>query len=90
MYVCWIPLVYPLWVYGRALHTGHLENSLLVLRKLIEARHWWFMPVILATQEAEIRRITIRSQLRQIVLKTLSRKIPITKKGWWSSSRHRS
>jgi hypothetical protein len=28
---------------------------------------WWFMPVILATQEAEIRRITIQSQSGQIV-----------------------
>jgi hypothetical protein len=24
--------------------------------------HWWFMPVILATQEAQIRRIEVRSQ----------------------------
>jgi hypothetical protein len=23
------------------------------------ARHWWFTPIILATQEAEIRRITV-------------------------------
>jgi hypothetical protein len=30
------------------------------------------MPAILATQEAEIRRITVQSQLRQIVCKTLS------------------
>jgi hypothetical protein len=30
------------------------------------------MPVILATQEAEIRRITDQSQPRQIVLQTLS------------------
>jgi hypothetical protein len=35
-------------------------------------RHWWLMFVILATQEAEIRRITVRSQLRHIMLKTLS------------------
>jgi hypothetical protein len=34
------------------------------------------MPVILATQEAEIRRITVRSQSRQIVFKTLSQKYP--------------
>jgi hypothetical protein len=40
------------------------------------ARHWWFMPVILATQEAEIRRIAVRSQPRQTVHKTLSRKNP--------------
>jgi hypothetical protein len=30
------------------------------------------MPVILATQEAEIRKITVPNQLGQIVLKTLS------------------
>jgi hypothetical protein len=33
------------------------------------ARHWWLTPVILATQEAEIRRILVRSQPRQIVLR---------------------
>jgi hypothetical protein len=37
------------------------------------------MPVILATQEAEIRRIEVQSQPREIVLETLSQK-PITKK----------
>jgi hypothetical protein len=30
------------------------------------------MPVIIATQEVEIRRIEVQSQLRLIVLKTLS------------------
>jgi hypothetical protein len=32
------------------------------------------MPVILATQEIEIRRILVQSQSGQIVLKTLSQK----------------
>jgi hypothetical protein len=31
----------------------------------------WLTPVILVTQEAEIRRITVPSQPRQIVRKTL-------------------
>jgi hypothetical protein len=39
------------------------------------------MPVILATQEAEIRRIIDPSQPRQIVHETLSQKKSFTKKG---------
>jgi hypothetical protein len=39
------------------------------------ARCQWPTSVILATQEAEIRRIAVRSQLGQIVHKTLSGKI---------------
>jgi hypothetical protein len=34
----------------------------------------WLTPVILATQEAEISRIVVQSQSRQIVCKTLSQK----------------
>jgi hypothetical protein len=45
------------------------------------ARLRWLMPIILTTQEAEIRRITVRSQPRQIVHKTLSRKKNHHKKG---------
>jgi hypothetical protein len=36
------------------------------------ARCWWFTPIILATQETEIRRIAILGQLGQIVLENLS------------------
>jgi hypothetical protein len=34
----------------------------------MEARHQWFTPVILATPEAEIRRIMVQSQPGKIVL----------------------
>jgi hypothetical protein len=40
------------------------------------------MPVILAAQKAEIRRIMVQSQHRQIDHKNLSQKKTITKKGW--------
>jgi hypothetical protein len=46
-----------------------------------EAGHPWLTPIILATQEAENRRIEIGTQ--EIVRKTLSqkKKKPITEKG---------
>jgi hypothetical protein len=33
---------------------------------------WWFTPIILAAQEAEIRKITVQGQPKQIVCATLS------------------
>jgi hypothetical protein len=44
------------------------------------ARRQWLTPVILATQEAEIRRILVQSQPRQVLRETLSRKHPSPKK----------
>jgi hypothetical protein len=38
------------------------------------AKCWWLTPIILATQEAEIRRVVVQSQPGQIVLETLSQK----------------
>jgi hypothetical protein len=32
---------------------------------------WWLMPIILAAQEAEIRRFTVQGQPRQIACETL-------------------
>jgi hypothetical protein len=51
--------------------------------KTVSTRRQWLIPVILATQEAEIRRIMVLSQTEQIVLKT---QIPNTKKGCKSGS----
>jgi hypothetical protein len=44
------------------------------------SRCWWLTPVILATQEVEIRKIMVQSQPGQIVSEPLPRKYPSQKK----------
>jgi hypothetical protein len=50
------------------------------------SQHQWLTPIILTTQEAETRRISVQSQPRQRVHETLYQKKAITKKVWWSGS----
>jgi hypothetical protein len=42
----------------------------------LSARYWWFMPVILTTLGAEIRRICVGDQPRKIIRETPSPKQP--------------
>jgi hypothetical protein len=72
---------------GRKLFAGLKTN--------LWAGHWWLTPIILATQEAEIRKIIVQTQPRQVIFKTLSQKkkkkrpTTHTNKGWWSGLRCR-
>jgi hypothetical protein len=54
----------------------HELNALVAInfnfKKILLAGHWWLTPIILATQETEIRRISVQSQPCQIIHKTLS------------------
>jgi hypothetical protein len=48
-----------------------LPGKVIKINKMADC---WLMPIILATQEAEIRMITVQSQLGQIAHETLSQK----------------
>jgi hypothetical protein len=57
------------------------KTNIAAHKRLWLAGHQWLTPVILAIQEAEISRIAVRNQPRQIVHKILSWKKPFRKKG---------
>jgi hypothetical protein len=52
----------------------NLSVIFITLNKRNISGHWWLMPVILATLEAEKGRIMVWGQMRQIVRKTPSQK----------------
>jgi hypothetical protein len=56
-------------------------NYMKIKQKLISARHQWLTLIILATQEAEIRRIAVQSQPWQIVPRDPILKKNLCKKG---------
>jgi hypothetical protein len=60
---------------------GYNQNIKGAQKTKLPAGHQWLMPVILAFQEAAIRRIVAQSQTGQRVYKTLSRKNTLHKKG---------
>jgi hypothetical protein len=49
------------------------------------SRHQWLIPIILATQKTQIKRIGVQSRHWEIVHKTLSQKYQTPKKGWFKS-----
>jgi hypothetical protein len=64
----------------------HITWLQIVLQNYRPTGHSWHMFIILASLEAEIRRIMVQSQTRWIVHNILSWRTQ-HKKGWWSGSR---
>jgi hypothetical protein len=56
-----------------------LEIFALCLNFLDGARHWWLMPIILVTQEAEIRGIAVQRQHGKVVPRDPISKNPLQK-----------
>jgi hypothetical protein len=52
-------------------HMNKLKKIMYKKYKTETTRRWWLMPVILAIQVVEIKRIMVQSQPRQIVHETL-------------------
>jgi hypothetical protein len=49
-------------------HLKHFPTAF--IKQLLLDRRWWLTPLIRVIQEAVIRRITVQSQPREIVLET--------------------
>jgi hypothetical protein len=63
-----------IWNYNENPFILLMDDFKIKFKNLKTARRQWLMPIILATHEAEIRRIKVQSQPQQIVQETLSRK----------------
>jgi hypothetical protein len=61
-------------------------------KREITTRHWWLTPIILAIQEAEIRRIVVTSQpwASSLPQEPISKKKKITKMDWQSGPSSKS
>jgi hypothetical protein len=59
-------LLQPL-IWSLRMSTPGLSPTVSVKKLRMKARHQWLIPIILATREAEIRRMGVQSQPRQIV-----------------------
>jgi hypothetical protein len=65
-----------------------LPGLVRLFKRDLQVRRQWLPFIILANQEAEIRRTAVQSQPRQIVRPYLKKTLH-RKKGWWSGSRCR-